>query len=380
MKKNASGNEELRKLIIEEILREGKITFAQFMELALYHPELGYYTSADLRVGRQGDFYTSPHVHPVFGRLLARQIEEMWQVTGTDGEFVIVEFGGGSGLLATDILGAMSHAFLACTRYVIVEINPKLEEIQRERLSEVHVPEGKIKWVRDLREMPEPDLHRAGCILSNELIDAFPAHRVKQKERRLREIYVGVKANRIVEVLDEPSTPEIERYLAKNSIKLADGQEIEVNLRALSWLEEVATFLDKGFVLTIDYGYESRDLAGPRFFNGSLLGYRRHEVSHNPYEAIGKQDLTSHVNFTALMNRGEEVGLAITGYTTQMNFLLALACSNLGKPTGDVLTSYKEAIALKQLMAPGGMGEVFKVLIQHKGLGRPELTGLKKPW
>lgn len=367
--------------MIEE---QGPITFARFMDLALYHPAEGYYTAPGRDIGPEGDFYTSANVHPLFGTMLAVQLYEMWELLGRPRPFTIVEYGAGTGLLAGDILSTLRDRrplFLEATRYVIIEISTHLTEVQKESLTALDLPDKKVKWMKSLAE-PGPSL--LGCVLSNEVIDAFPVHRVKQIDSRLREIYVALSGDRFVELDGEFSRPELADYFAQAGIQLAEGQEAEVNLAALAWLEEVATALRRGFVLTIDYGYEARKLYGPRFPQGTLMGYRRHRTTVNPYQAIGRQDLTAHVDFSALRRKGREVGLETTGFTTQMKFLLALGileeADRWQGEKGEEEDVLRAKLALKRLIMPGGMGEIFKVLIQHKNVENPCLKGLQEPW
>ena len=372
-----SCNPELKTVILDRIANKGKITFAEFMDLALYFPGLGYYTSPDRKIGKEGDYYTSSCVHPLFGAILAKQIREFWDILGRTDGFAIVEFGAGTGYLARDVLSSLERSqpeFFDAASYTIVEASPSLVQTQQELLT--NLPPGKAQWAAGIPE----DI--VGCVISNELVDAFPVHRVKQMGDGLLEIYVAAQGDRFVETLDAPSTPEIEAYLRRLEVQLGDGQEAEVNLAALRWLDTVAGALRRGFVLTIDYGYQSGDLYGPRFPRGTLLGYHCHQVSGNPYAAVGRQDLTAHVNFSALQRWGEDFGLVTTGFTNQMKFLLALGVVEelTALSQSDSVVALRGRLAAKTLFMPGGMGETFKVLIQHKGLASPFLTGLRSPW
>ncbi len=379
-------NQVLKEHIRRVVEEQGPITFAHFMDLALYHPAEGYYTAPGRDIGPAGDFYTSANVHPLFGTMLAAQLYEMWELLGRPRPFTIVEYGAGTGLLAGDILSALRDRwplFLEAACYVIIEISANLVGIQKENLAARGLPGGKVKWLKSLADFG-PGSSFLGCVLSNEVVDAFPVHRVKQVEGRLREIYVALAGHRFVELDGELSRPELADYFAQAGVQLAEGQEAEVNLAALAWLEEVATALRRGFVLTIDYGYEARELYGPRFPQGTLLGYRQHRPTVNPYQAIGRQDLTAHVDFSALRRKGQEVGLETIGFTTQMKFLLALGILEEAdrwqgeqREDEDVL---RAKLALKRLIMPGGMGEIFKVLIQHKNVANPYLKGLQEPW
>ncbi|MBI4320477.1 MAG: SAM-dependent methyltransferase [Chloroflexi bacterium] len=384
-------NAELKRVVLDRIAEKGRITFAEYMDMALYYPELGYYTSPERKIGKEGDFYTSPCVHPIFGAMIAEQLHEMWEVMARPDGFTIAEFGAGTGFLAFDIMSTIRPFWpelFEAVRYVIVEASRHLVARQQEQMAALALPSGKVEWAQGIpRGM-------VGCVMSNELVDALPVHRVRHcasRESRvgsrpggegLREIYVAADGDRLVEVLDEPATPEIVAYLDRLGVRLAEEQEAEVGLAALSWLREVAEALRRGFVLTIDYGYEAEELYGPRFPKGTLVGYRHHQVVTNAYEAIGRQDLTAHVNFSVLMRWGEELGLDTTGFTNQMRFLLALGIAEkaaAGRDAGST-EAIRRRLAARQLFMPGGMGEVFKVLIQHKGLERPQLRGLSAPW
>ncbi|MGI6065292.1 MAG: class I SAM-dependent methyltransferase [Bacillota bacterium] len=354
---------------IKNIIRQkGPLTFARFMELALYYPELGYYTSHREIIGREGDYYTSVHVNPVFGEMLAEQLSQMADILGEQ-EFNIVEFGAGRGFLALDILNSLKKKYLRLfegTSYYIIEVGPGLKQKQRDLLEGEAGFQGKIKWLDSVKEVDKPF---CGCVISNELVDAFPVHIVKQVGTELKEVYVDLKDNEFYEILNEPSTPQLKDYFNRLNIKLRDGQRAEVNLAALDWLKEVAESLDRGFVLTIDYGYEAPLLYHPVRQDGTIMCYYRHQAGDNPYVNVGRQDITAHVNFTALKIWGEDASLITTGFTNQMHFLFNLGIIRAAQ--GDD----KKALAVQQLVSPEGMGGTFKVLVQHKGIKDPQLKG-----
>lgn len=379
----ASSPEALDRLIAEAIRERGRITFAQFMDMALYHPKWGYYMRPEARIGPRGDFYTSPHVHPLFGLLVGDQLAQMWDLLDHPNPFAIVEFGAGQGLLARDILDGLSRRHPDClnsTRYIIVERSPHLIREQRRELAASPLPPGRALWLDRLDRLPDHG-QLAGCVLSNEFVDALPIHRVRRQEGQIKEIYVG-RAEGYTELIDDLSTPLLASYFSDLNVELEEGQEAEVNLAALSWLEGTARALDRGFIITIDYGCESEELYGPRFPRGTLMCYRQHRATEDPYAYVGQQDLTSHVNFTSLMRRGQELGLQTTGFTNQMKFLLALGMLerahewDQGPGAGNVGAK----LAARRLIMPGGMGEIFKVLVQHKGIDGPHLKGLSPPW
>ena len=357
------GNPQLIQKIKNKILERGKIPFRDFMQTALYAPHLGYYTSGREIWGERGDYLTSPSIHPVFGMLICRQIFEMWDILGRPGEFTLIEAGTGSALLSEGILEyskSLLPEFYKSINPVIIEKNPVCKK-----------DGSQFSWYSSLEEVKRPV---TGCIISNELIDAFPVHVVVNDNGVLKEVYVGFKNDRFAEVLDTPSTPEIEKYL--EDVLLANGQRIEINLEAVKYIKTAANILEKGFVITIDYGLPAGEFYN-RFTNGSLLCYYRHKISDNVYERVGCQDITSHVDFTGLARCGKESGFEVTGFTTQFYFLLALGVLKEFNAIEELSVKDISRIEwnqrLKELIMPGGMGSEFKILIQHKGIEMPHL-------
>jgi len=378
----------LKQFILSRIAEKGAVPFSQFMEWCLYHPEYGYYPSEDLRIGKEGDYYTSPCVHPLFGGMVAKQLSQMAEILG-EGNFDVVEMGGGRGFLCQDILNwakKKTPDFFNRLRYYLLETSPSLLKEQKERLRP-YEEEGKIDWMDPIIFEKEKDRIR-GCILSNELVDAFPVHQVVFDHGKLKEVYVTRHDGQLKEVMDEPSDPALLSYFESMGIRLQEGQRAEVNLRALDWMEKVGRFLEKGFVLTVDYGYLAEELYAPHRRSGTLLCYYRHQASQNPYEHLGEQDITSHVNFTDLIKKGEEVGLRFAGLVPQCRFLIALGIlqemDSLGQDLSE-LDGLKMRLSLMHLIEPeAGMGEMFKVLIQRKRIDGPLLEGLRDlnsiPW
>jgi|Deesub1362A_J573_1020465.scaffolds.fasta_scaffold00027_56 SAM-dependent MidA family methyltransferase len=359
----------LTQKIKERILREGPITFETFMEMALYYPDIGYYTSKDTEIGKKGDFYTSPHLHPIFGAMLGRQIEEMWGKMGKPADFRIVEIGGGKGYLCKDMLDYLKNReIFRHLSYILVELNPYLMEKQKSMLSEYA---GKIDWVSSIKELK----NIRGVILSNELLDSMPVHVIQMQEEP-KEVYVTVKEDEITETLGQLSTPDILEYLKEFSINLSEGYRTEINLRLKEWLEEISDVLTEGFVITIDYGYPAWDFYSEERTRGTLLCYYKHEFNEKPYENIGKQDITSHVNFSALKKWGEELGLKSIGFCRQGIFLVSLGIDEvITELYGDSPDYGFEVAKIKGLIMPGTIGETHKIMVQYKGKGSPELRG-----
>lgn len=381
-------NEDLKQFILSQIEEKGPLPFSQFMEWCLYHPQYGYYRSRRKKIGKEGDYYTSPCVSPLFGRMIARQLLQMAEILG-EKTFEVVEMGGGRGLLCEDILKWMKEQtpeFYERMTYSLIEIAPHFLREQRERLAEFQ-QEGKVSWI-DPESFEDGTLQFRGCFLSNELIDSFPVHRVVYHEGRLKEIYITHQSGQLKELWAEPSDPRLPNYFMDMGITLQEGQKAEVNLKALDWIEKVSHSLLRGFVLTIDYGYTAHELYSPHRMEGTLLCYFQNQYSENPYERLGEQDITAHVNFTGLIQKGKEVGLELTGFVPQYQFLIGLGLlqelESQQKRMED-LEALKLRLSLKHLIEPErGMGEVFKVLVQHKGVESPRLDGLRDfssiPW
>lgn len=364
--------------IKERIRQEGPITFAAFMEMALYGEPGGYYTSSSDVVGATGDFYTSPTAHPIFAALIALQLEQMWQRLGSPRRFVVVEMGAGKGLLGRDIalyMDCLTAGFQEACRYVAIDRTKPVAPGEPSTSEEIPAP------VRGLVTQSLPLRGVLGCFLSNELIDAFPFHRVVMKDGRLKEIYVSLEGDALVEVLDEPSTPRIEGRLREEGVCIEEGCQGEVNLVIDTWMEQVARALGRGFVLTMDYGYPAQELYSPRRLRGTFMCHYRHTANEDPYIRIGRQDITSHVDFTAVALAGKRSGLELHGLTTQRQFLM-----NLGfRAFLDALHFQKlpplayeaNRMGMMDLVKPQGLGG-FKVLIQGKGVSLGELYGLNR--
>lgn len=377
----------MAEIIAAEISRKGPITFARFMEQALYHPEHGYYSSPGVKIGRCGDFYTAPTVSPLFGAMAARQLEEMWRLAGRPESWTIVEFGPGTGKLAGDIMNALIHAhpeFYQAVTYYLVEISPGFKEQQQLELAG-HEGASRFSWLGSLSEISPSGFE--GCVLANELVDAFPVHLVQQSGNGLRELFVDLdRHNNFHFVESDLSTGELAEYFHIQNVKLEEGQRAEVNLRTSGWLVEVTRYLNRGFVLLIDYGATAKDLYGPHRFNGTLRCFHKHKLVENPLVNVGIQDITAHVNFKALAIQGQHAGLLPLGLVSQPQFLLNLGILDTVKEHNDYTYNpeiLKKTMAIKQLVLPGGMGDIFKVLVFSLSMEPPPrlsgLTGSSKP-
>ena len=379
-----TGHPKLVAAISSEIIQGGPIPFVRFMELALYHPQYGYYMRQPNamdheRIGWSGDFYTSSDVHPILGRAIAAQARQMDELLGCPVSFMIVEAGAGKGVLARDCLTALfaeQDDFASRVRYVLIERSPAMRELQRQNLAPWFNKPGLVTWVEDLAGLARQSV--TGLLFSNELIDAFPVHRIQVKAGRTEELYVDYRDRRFVDCLKPVSTAALAHYLQPLSATWPEGYRTEVNLLAMDWMEQVARRMDRGFVLTIDYGHTAQDLYGPERKDGTFLCYFQQLTNDDPLNRVGEQDMTSHVDFSSLASVGETQGLHVTGFTNQMSFLMGLGVEEM---IGKLEQDSPEFRAAIHLLRPDGMGSTFKVLVQHKGINRPELDGLKfKPF
>jgi SAM-dependent MidA family methyltransferase len=359
--------QEIRALIQEH----GRMTFARFMQACLYSPRGGFYAARRQRIGAH--FGTSPTSHPAFGALIARQLEQMWRRLGDPPVFHVIEVGAGDGALALSIAQAcrrLTSDFAQALYYVGADYEPcwpdASEGIQR----------VKTEGLRAFRNV-------TGCILSNELIDNFPVHRFAIHGGRVREVFVTLRDGNLTEVLDDPSTARIEQRLTSLGLSLAEGFRGEVNLAMEDWTSQVARTLERGFVLTIDYGQQADGLYAPTNNHGTLVCYHQHAVREDPYQDIGQQDITCHVDFTTLMQLGERHGLSTVGYIAQRQFLMNLGFSSLlDALDAQGLSAARTALsrmAMMSLVDPEQYGDL-KVLAQAKGTESDgELLGFARP-
>ena len=358
--------------IRRRIREQGRITFAEFMQTALYHPVDGYYSS-DKPFGASGDYYTSPAVHPAFGALLAVQLHGMWRSLGKPRDFPVVEMGAGNGMLAYDIITTAhqsSDRFAESLNYICVDRYAPKGAISAH--SDGHLPDGHlpIEWVR-ADSLP---LHGVvGCFISNELIDAFPVHRFEVVGGELLEVYITTNdEDEFVEALCEPSTPMLRERLNSLEHTLEDGHRGEASLRVKAWLNSVSQVVARGFVITIDYGYAASELYSARRRCGTVQTYFRHTEGSSPYRRVGMQDISAHVDFTLLQEEGRAAGLNTLAFMSQADWLRLMGIEDLMQKLRRASISQHERsanmMALHELMKADGLGG-FKVLIQEKGTG-----------
>ena len=402
----------LEAVIREEITRDGPITFARFMELALYHPQLGYYVGGGVGrepVGWGGDFFTSGDVSPLWGWAIARQLHQFWRTLGEPARFTVIEPGAGRGLLAASVWRyalATDERWAAALRYTLVDRSAPGSPLRAARearlaaeLAAIPAPPGAVRWDNDLAQAAS-DGPIIGCILSNELVDALPTHRVEHRVEaqvsRLLEVYVALEpaSGRLVERLDAPSSPRVADYLDRYAIpwrSYPDGWRAEVCPAAEDWMVTVAAALGQGYAVTLDYGASARRLYTRDRRRGTLMVYTRHQMGERPLARVGQQDLTAHVNFSALARVGAAAGLCVERYTTQAALLSALGVREQAEELAARLfpfadserhtdrgqADYLRRAALRNAVAtllnPHGLGG-FRALIQRRGT---EVSGNK---
>ncbi len=367
-----TNHSQLATLLHQQAQAADGISFADFMAQALYHPQYGYYMTPRDRIGKAGDFYTSSSVNALFGRLIARQLAQMAELLSSE-TFQIVEQGAGEGHLALDILDALaeeSPELYARLTYTLIEVSQDNRQRQAKSLA-AHA--DKISW------NDENDWSiTSGCFLSNELVDAFPVHVVEKHSGVLKEVFVTSQDDTFVEEVRAPRGSRLTEYFAWLGYSPIEGNRAEANVSAPDWMRHVGQCIERGFVLTIDYGYPTKELYAPHRRAGTLMCYHRHQADDNPYDRVGEKDMTAHVDFTALQKAGSEAGLETLSFSEQYRFLLGLGFFEELVRLEAAATDEKEAralrLTLKNLIMPeGGMGETFKVLVQGKNVGTPEL-------
>ena len=373
LKDGVAESSELVQVIRDEIVRLGPISCERFIELALYHPRLGYYHAQErLRVGRRGDFITNVSVGKLFGEILADQIVELWELLDRPPELTIVEAGAENGELASDLLDRLSQVGPTSRwSYVIVEPNESKQKQQRQRLhgksdEQELVPTGSVRWVKRMDELESI----TGIILGNELLDAIPARVVDFSEDQWREVCVTLEDDCFKFGLEPIKDPRLAARVDKIPLPLPQPYRTEVNLAATDWIGQAAKTLRGGFILMIDYGYSRSDYYSPLRTEGMLALYRNQQRQENMFEGIGETDITAHVDFTAIAEAGLEAGCQLIGFTDQHHFMVGAGESRMrsfersegGKNRDQFLRAYKT------LMHPEMMGLAFKYLLMGKGV------------
>ena len=355
-------------LIRDQIGRDGPMTFARFMELALYDPDSGYYRAGSARPGRGGDFLTAPETHPIFGRAIARHVDDVWRALGQPDDFTIREIGAGSGALAAD-----GSDLAGIVRYRPVEVETRRLDELRDRLAALGVAD---------RLETDDGAPIVGIVLANEVLDALPSHRVIWRDGRLREVFVGWRDGDFTDLEGDASTPALADRLAAEGIELADGQCAEICLAVDDWVAGAAAGLERGLLLLVDYGHPAEELYDAvRRPAGTLATYLSQQVHDDPYRAIGRQDLTAHVDVTAVEHAALGAGLVHLGTTTQGTFLAALGAGELlvelqSGPAASLQAYLEARSALVRMIDPAAMGG-FRVMAFGRDLPTGEtLRGL----
>jgi SAM-dependent MidA family methyltransferase len=352
-----TGNPSLIEFIRDTIRRRGPVTFEWFMEQALYHPELGYYSSGRCAIGRRGDYFTNVSVGPLFGRLVAAQFIEMWESLGRADNFVIVEQGAYHGEFAQDVLGAVrerSPDFFSALRYWIIEPFPILRERQAETLRDFS---EKLRWEKSLIDV-EPF---CGVHFSNELLDAMPVHLVSRTGAGWQERCVVESGDGFGFVTAPIADAKLRLHLNTIAGHLNEPYETEVNLAALKWIESLAQKLIRGYVLAVDYGYSRDDFYAPERSSGTLQCYADHRMIRSPLTNIGDVDITAHVDWTSVASGGERHGLGVAGFTDQHHFATGIAAALMPEQF-DANADPGTRRALQTLLHPEVLGRTFQFL------------------
>ncbi|MGZ9013883.1 MAG: class I SAM-dependent methyltransferase [Burkholderiales bacterium] len=354
---------ELRARIQTEIEAAGGwLSFECFMELALYAPGLGYYSAGSTKLGPAGDFITAPEHSPLFGRCVARQVEELL-ATGVS---EVLEIGGGSGALAAEVLQALATSSRIPERYSILEVSAELRERQRARIAAA-VPAlfERVRWIDALPSKTQT------VVLANEVLDAMPVHVVRVHDDGIDELGVALAAGERFERQYRPATGEL--LSVAQTLRLPAGYETEINLRARAFTRALAASIDRGVALIIDYGYTRAEYYHPQQLRGTLMCHYRHRAHEDPLVLVGLQDITAHVDFTAIADAALESGMKVLGYTSQADFLVNCGIADMlsEADSANVRAYIPLAAQAQMLLSPAEMGERFKVLALGKGISLP---------
>ena len=368
-------------LIGERIRNAGPLTAAAFMELALYHPTLGYYTRASKRTGRAGDFYTSVDVGPQFGALLAAQLDEMRRQLASP-SFDLVEGAAGNGQLSRDILDASAARYpelYESLRVNLVETSPAARQVHADTLAP-----HKAKLEASTAVLPNTV---TGVIFANELLDALPTPAVTMTETGLAESYGALDGDRLVERLGPPSTPALASYLERLDLDLAPGWRGEICRSAMEWVRTAANRLHRGVMLLVDYGHTADRLYAGHHARGTLPTFTSHLVDAASQSGEGPRgpawlsepgdrDITAHVDITSVCDSARKAGLDLLGVVDQSRFLLGLGAVDESAMDHDPQAQLRHRLALKTLLVPGGLGSTHQVMLFGRGVGTPTLAGL----
>ncbi len=347
----------------------GAIPFARYMDLALHAPGLGYYSAGSAKFGEAGDFVTAPELSPLFARCLARQVREILAALGDGG---VLEAGAGSGVMACELLAELERLDALPAQYAILELSADLRERQRALFAE-RIPHllPRIVWLDRL-----PARGFTGLVIANELLDAMPVHRVIAG--RDAEEYVCWRDGRFAWTEGPLSDAHLDLrvdalYRELGRERFTDGYRIEIHLAIEAWIAAVSSALERGAVLLVDYGYARREYYHPERAGGTLMCHYRHRAHADPLILAGLQDITAHIDFTAVAEAASAHDLSVAGYTTQAYFLLGSGLQEIGASLGDLPTVERMQIAqqIRRLTLPGEMGEKFKVIALARGLEIP---------
>jgi SAM-dependent MidA family methyltransferase len=355
--------------ILTEIAAKGPLTFARFMDLALYDPSVGYYASGRGRIGKRGDFFTNVSVGPVFGKVLAGQFHEMWLRMGRPTRLALVEQGANDGQLAQDMLSSLNPEILAATEYWIVEPFPVLRRLQEQTLKAF----ATVQWAETLEDLPIFE----GVHISNELVDSIPFHLLRSKGETWQELYISAHQDRLVFTINEPESLIADQVRALP--RRIDGTIAELRPGARAWIRTLARKLHSGFVLIIDYGFPREQLLAAHRREGTFACYRGHRRDTRPLDEPGEKDITAHVDFTELAESALDAGFRIEGYTDQHHFLVGASedlLKRLDGPPDSV--SQKTLRSLGTLLHPETMGTQFRYLALSRAVdAAPRLSGFR---
>ncbi|MEW5888469.1 MAG: SAM-dependent methyltransferase [Pseudomonadota bacterium] len=361
-------SERLRSRIRQEIRAAGGwISFARYMELALYAPGLGYYSGGARKFGAAGDFVTAPELSPLFARSLAVQAQEILSAGGPD----ILEVGAGSGALAAELLPELERRGALPRRYAILELSGELRQRQEQRLRAAasHLL-ARVEWLETLPAA------FSGLVLANELLDAMPVHLVAWREDGICECGVAPDAQGGLRWEERPARGVL--LAAAETLPVSPPYLSEINLAARAWVAEWGRILQSGALLLIDYGFPRREYYHPQRGTGTLMCHYRHHAHDDPFHLPGLTDITAHVDFTALAEAGHAAGLQVLGYTSQAQFLLNCGIVDLlGIPATDPVAHARLAAGVQKLLSPSEMGELFKVMALGRGMETP-LLGFRR--